>query len=428
MSGSNSDIASKLEKREGEENSPEQKRMRKTEDSNGEEVLVPMQEEVTEQEQIAYYLASALENIGENDARALDLIKITINEADKLLHEFNETEPQRFDATFYLALACALYHFSSMEYQDQPEELEFLTLAEEKINRCKEVLTEKDDIKYEAHLTHIKILLSKARIILKSKEEMEIEDEEDEKNEGENSNDKLDESAYIGEAISLLDLLSKDYEKILSNQEGQFSNLINDYKNSIEFIQDYGDSQDFWLPRKKWNLWAKEKYEQILRIGENDMEASLGVSNCLISMTNLYLEKLSNEDEDEDEEEDEEEDDEEYDPDLKAEMNNNVAMENLSQALELLKKSIERVKQDESYNDQSLAQIYTFLIEVYINLGNLSADEKQANEYHMEAVEAVKAYKQLNCEDLLPERFEHVIEGLEADLNEDSDENENENK
>ncbi|KAI0226079.1 hypothetical protein L0F63_005105 [Massospora cicadina] len=340
------------------------------------ELVVPLAEDDNDFAQLKEYYAEALEIIETEPKRGIELIQVTINEADRLLREFYEVSPQLFDGEFYLNIT---------------EELEFLEVALDRLNSALELST--DDLLLEVKLALAKALYHKAGLLMQLA--------------GHDSDEK--EQGVLDSAAALLDEASLHLEFAITclfdgkeSPSGRFIEPIEESLYVLEHAQLLADREPSWERCSRRNQWCQKLFEIALANAVTKLRANLGVAACLLSMVNYYFDHEPLEDDSDSEGE--------QDSDqalLIDEMNPSKLNDTLTNALDRLNAAIGLLGNN---SVDTKARAYLMRGETHLNLGNLVTDESKELDFYRRAVQDFQMVKELQPDDLLPDSFQSFLE------------------
>lgn len=352
--------------------------------------------------QLEEYYSEALENLDLDSEKTSDLIKIIINQSDRLLRELYEEVPSLFDFKFYLVFGCSLLLYDQLilKEEDEEERKECLNLVIDRLQTSLDLALKSEDA--GSALFEVKLALAKA-YCQKSCKDMQVADLT---GEGELW---YQASSWLDKASNLLDETLIFCLESNTSKKGLFVSLDEEVIGSIEFIQLLADRQQFWPLCKQWNNWALDKFKSFEKFSVSAPElyfrACLGIGSSQISQTNFYFDNAPQDDASEDE------DEEEHIISLCSDINSEKAKSLLLDAVSNINIAIEGMKKLSPENNDFLARSFVLLGEAYLNIGNINdSDDSQENLYYKNAVQAFQTSKLYNPDDLLPEAFQAFLE------------------
>lgn len=295
---------------------------------------------------------------------ALPLIRGTIHESDRILRNYESSEP--LPALFYFTYGSALYELGRLT--DEEEFEPYLDAAEERLNEG--LSTTKDDVHNKIHLALAKIWLAKAASAV-SEGDQEVPE-------------------LSSRALETLD-------KVIAESQVPSKTIVE----LADIVQNHGDLYESLESRDKFRNWAESALEKVLESEPENAKALSALGLCKLSLANYYLDNL-----DEDEEEEEKEKTKLTEEEEKAYQ----AILDSKKYFELAKKELQKV------NNVS-PQVLSDLAETLLNEANLVLKEEEQAEIYKQAVENIKEANALieekKLDFILPEALTSFLEEFE---------------
>lgn len=294
---------------------------------------------------------------------ALPLIRGTIHESDRILRNYESSEP--LPALFYFTYGSALYELGRLT--DEEEFEPYLDAAEERLNEG--LSTTKDDVHNKIHLALAKIWLAKAASAV-SEGDQEIPE-------------------LSSRALETLD-------KVIADSQVPSKTIVE----LADIVQNHGDLYESLESRDKFTNWAENALKKVVESEPENAKALSALGLCKLSLANYYLDNL-----DVDEEEEEE----------KTKLSEEE--EKAYQAILESKKYFELAKKELQKVNNVSPQILSDLAETLLNEANLVLKEEEQAEIYKQAVENIKEANALieekKLDFILPEALTSFLEEFE---------------
>ncbi|KAI9278754.1 nuclear pore complex subunit Nro1-domain-containing protein [Phascolomyces articulosus] len=319
---------------------------------------VVIDKEVEEGDEIgeaAALLESAIEKAEKDPAGALQLLRGTVHESDRILRNWpeNETRPP---PKFYLTYGSALYELGRLTEDEEFEP--FLEAAEERLqdglDRFEE-LTEKDEQSVD---TADKTRIAMAKVWI-AKASGAVND----------ANDDIPELAT--RALDTLDKALNGSVKLTTTSMVELASIV----------QNHGDLYGSLESQNKFRDWAEKLLQRVLKDEPDNTRALSELGLGKLSLANYWLEQADEQGEDDEDEEKEEQEKKEL---SKEEQN---AFEAITEAKKYFEQALTKA------GDNATPQTFADLAEACLNEANLVLSEDEQNKLYQVAVKHIKDAK-----------------------------------
>ncbi|KAI9499152.1 nuclear pore complex subunit Nro1-domain-containing protein [Zychaea mexicana] len=299
-------------------------------------------------------LESALEKAEKDSAGALQLLRGTVHECDRILRNWPENEA-RPPPKFYLTYGSALYELGRLTEDEDFEP--FLEAAEERLQDGLdhfEELTEKDE-----HIeTAEKIRIALAKVWI-AKAAGSI-------------NDVKDDIPEL--ATRALDALDKAL--------GGSANLSTAATIELaSIVQNHGDLYGSLESQSKFRDWAEKLLQRVLKDEPDNARAHSELGLGKLSLANYWLEQAD--------EQQGEEDDDEDEPKKELSKEEQNAFDAITEAKRYFEQALTKA------GDQAAPQSFADMAEACLNEANLVLSEEEQNKLYQDAVKHIKDAKSI---------------------------------
>ncbi|KAI8140396.1 nuclear pore complex subunit Nro1-domain-containing protein [Fennellomyces sp. T-0311] len=319
---------------------------------------------------------SALEKAEKDPQGALQLLRGTVHESDRILRNWSETET-RPPPQFYYTYGSALYELGRLTEDEEFEP--FLEAAEERLQDGLESFEELSD--KEAHTESaekLRVALAKVWI---AKAAGSVNDESD------------DIPELATRALDALDKALSGSVKLLSTPS------------TIELasiVQNHGDLYGSLENQSKFRDWAEKLLQRLLKDEPDNARALSELGLGKLSLANYWLEQADEQAGDDDDEEEEKKE-------LSQEEQN--AFDAIVEAKNYFEQALEKA------GDQAAPQTFADLAEACLNQANLVFNEEDQNKLYQTAVKRIEdaksAAKKSGVEYNLPEGLQSFVDEWE---------------